>query len=206
MQNDPRRFNKTFSEESPHRYLVDYSKALSEAVQKVDPVALDAACQLLLKTRLEGGRIFVAGNGGSAAISEHLSCDWQKGVHLAGQNCLKVECLTSNTSLLTAIANDYGYDKSFAFQLELAEVSKLDVVVLISSSGNSENVVQALKYAKEQGAQVIGLSGFSGGRLKTESDISLYVPFDNYGVVEDAHQSLMHVLAQFHDLTFRKRK
>ena len=143
----------------------------------------------MLKTRTEGGRIFAAGNGGSAAISEHLSCDWQKGVHVAGKACLKVHCLTSNTSLFTAIANDYGYDKSFAFQLELAELEKRDVVLLISSSGNSENVVQAMRFAKEKGCKVIGMSGFSGGKLKAESDISLHVPFDNYGLVEDGHRA-----------------
>lgn len=205
MQKDPRFMNKTFAQESARSYLSDYAANLHEMLKKVSPEALDAACQLLLKTRLEGGRIFAAGNGGSAAISEHLSCDWQKGVHVPGHNCLQVHCLTSNTALLTAISNDYGYDKSFAFQLELVKAGPKDVVLLISSSGNSENVVQALRYAKEQGAKVIGLSGFSGGKLHAESDISLHVPFENYGLVEDAHQVLMHVLAQYHDLTFRKR-
>lgn len=205
MQKDPRFLNKTFSQESVKTYLSDYSARLNETLKVIPEKDLDAACQILMKTRLEGGRIFAAGNGGSAAISEHLSCDWQKGVHIAGQNCLKIHCLTSNTSLLTAIANDYGYDKSFAFQLELAEPEPKDTVLLISSSGNSENIVQALRFAKSKGCKVIGLSGFSGGKLKAESDISLHVPFDNYGLVEDAHQVLMHVLAQFHDLTYRKR-
>jgi phosphoheptose isomerase len=205
MQKDPRFLNKTFAQESIRSYLSDYSRALSKTLESVAPESLDAACQILMRTRVEGGRIFAAGNGGSAAIAEHLSCDWQKGVHVAGQSCLKIHCLTSNTALLTAISNDYGYDKSFAFQLELAELEKRDTVLLISSSGNSENIVQALRFAKERGCKVIGLSGFSGGKLKAESDISLHVPFDNYGVVEDAHQILMHVLAQYHDLTFRKR-
>ncbi|MGE4132094.1 MAG: SIS domain-containing protein [Bdellovibrionales bacterium] len=205
MQKDPRFLNKTFSQESIKSYLTDYASSLNEALQHVPSEAIDAACQMLMQARLEGGRIFVAGNGGSAAISEHLSCDWQKGVHVHGQGNMKVHCLTSNSALLTAISNDYGYDKSFAFQLELADLEKRDLVLLISSSGNSENIMQALRFAKEKGCKVIGLSGFSGGKLNKESDVSLHIPFENYGLVEDAHQVIMHVLAQFHDLSFRKR-
>ena len=204
MQKDPRFLNKTFNQESIRDYLSDYAVTLQECLKSVSPVALDAASHLLLKTRAAGGRIFVAGNGGSAAISEHLSCDWQKGVHVPGHSCLKVHSLTSNTSLLTAIANDYGYDQAFAFQLELAELTPDDVVVLISSSGNSENIVKAAAYAQTHHCPIIGLSGFSGGKLKTMATIALHVPFENYGLVEDAHQALMHVLAQYHDLMYRK--
>ncbi len=202
---DPRFLNKTFSDESVSSYLNDYGKMLSQVLEHIDAKALDAASQLLLKVRQTGGRVFAAGNGGSAAISEHLSCDWQKGVHVHGQNPLKVQCLTSNSALLTAIANDYGYDKSFAFQLELAALTPEDCVLLISSSGNSKNIIEAAKYARSKGTKVIGMSGFGGGKLKELADISLFVPFENYGLVEDAHQVLMHVLAQFHDISFRKR-
>jgi phosphoheptose isomerase len=111
--------------------------------------------------------------------------------------------LTSNTALLTAIANDFNYSQTFSFQLELANLTADDVVLLISSSGNSENVIQAAEFAKAKGVKVIGLTGFSGGKLKTTADISLHIDCDNYGVVEDCHQSIMHVLAQFHDLQTR---
>src|SRR5205807_2169508 len=107
--------------------------------------------QLLLKTRSAGARIFVAGNGGSAAISDHLCCDWQKGVHVADHAGLHVHSLVSSTGLLTAIANDFGYDKSFSFQLELAGLKPEDIVVLISSSGNSPNIVAAAELAKSRG-------------------------------------------------------
>lgn len=204
QKQDPRFLNKTFSDSTAAGYLKDYADTLSKVLMHVDSKQLDAASQLLVKTRLNGGRIFAAGNGGSAAISEHLSCDWQKGVHVHGQNPLQVQCLTSNSALLTAIANDYGYDKSFAFQLELANLSANDCVLLISSSGNSKNIIEAAQYAQTKGSKVIGMSGFGGGKLKTMADISLFVPFENYGLVEDAHQVIMHVLAQFHDITFRK--
>ncbi len=205
MLKDPRFLNKTFAQESVHQYLSDYAATLQECLKSLAPKALDAAFQLLLKTRTGGGRVFVAGNGGSAAISEHLSCDWQKGVHITGQSCLKVHCLTSNTALLTAIANDYGYDQVFSFQLELAELKAEDLVVLISSSGNSENIVKAATLAQKRQCQIIGLSGFSGGKLASLATVSLHVPFENYGVVEDAHQVIMHVLAQYLDLIVRQR-
>ena len=204
MQKDPRFLNRTFNQDSIRGYLSDYAVTLQDALGSVPQQALDAASQLLLKTRQIGGRVFAAGNGGSAAISEHLSCDWQKGVHLPGHNCLKVQCLTSNTSLLTAIANDFGYDKSFSFQLELADLRPEDILVLISSSGNSQNIINAATYAQSKKCKIIGLSGFSGGQLKTLADVSLHVPYENYGLVEDAHQVMMHVLAQYHDLMYRK--
>jgi len=200
---DPRFKNKTFNHESIRHYLTDYSTQLSECLATVSQENLQAAASLMQKTRSTGGRVFVAGNGGSAAISEHLSCDWQKGVHLDGKKNLKVQCLTSNTSLLTAIANDYGYSESFSYQLELADLTPNDIVLLISSSGNSENISRAATLAKEKGCQIIGLTGFSGGKLKDLADVALHIPFSNYGLVEDAHQVLMHVLAQYHDIQNR---
>lgn len=205
MQKDPRYRNQTFNQETIRTYLTDYAVTLRDCLGSIPQESLDAASHLLLKTRESGGRVFAAGNGGSAAISEHLGCDWQKGVHLPGHLSLKVNCLTSNTALLTAISNDFGYDQSFSFQLELADLKPDDLMVLISSSGNSENIVKAATYAKDKSCKVIGLSGFSGGKLKDLADVSLHVPYDNYGLVEDAHQVVMHVLAQFHDLTYRKR-
>jgi len=202
---DPRRLNQTFNPETVRTYFLDYIDSLHKCLAAISPDSLEKACQLLLKTRENGGRIFAAGNGGSAAISEHLSCDWQKGVHIAQHKCLKVHCLTSNSSLLTAISNDFGYDKSFAFQLEMADLESRDVLLLISSSGNSENIIRAAQLAKEKGAQIIGLSGFKGGRLNEIADVSIYAPFENYGLVEDAHQVVMHVLAQYHDLIYKKR-
>lgn len=105
--------------------------------------------QLLVDIRKSGGRIFSAGNGGSAAISEHLGCDWHKGVHKMGCQGLQVHNLTANSSLLTAVANDFGFDRAFSYQLELAGLTSKDAVVLISSSGNSANVVEAANVCSE---------------------------------------------------------
>lgn len=206
MQNDPRYKNKAFNSESPRAYLHDYARAVQEGLNAVDGAALDAASQLLQQTRQSGGRVFAAGNGGSAAISDHLHCDWTKGIHVHGKPALQVQALTNNTALMTAISNDFSYAEAFSFQLELADLTSKDVVVLISSSGKSENILKAAKLAKSKGAKVLALTGFTGGELKNLADVSLHVPVENYGVVEDAHQSLMHVLAQFHDLKTRGAK
>jgi D-sedoheptulose 7-phosphate isomerase len=107
--------------------------------------------------------------------------------------------LSSNLPLISAVANDIGYEDTIVFQLcRLAKQG--DIVILISSSGNSPNILKAAKWAVDYGVLVIGMTGFSGGKLKELSDISLHVPIKNYGVVEDCHQSLMHIIAQFiHD-------
>ena len=113
--------------------------------------------------------------------------------------------LVSNVSVLTAIANDMGYEQTFRFQLEMGLASKDDVLILISSSGNSPNIIEAAKYAIEHEMILIGMSGFDGGRLKEMATISLHVPVSNYGVVEDCHQALMHCLAQVHYLQVRQK-
>jgi D-sedoheptulose 7-phosphate isomerase len=204
MLKDPRFRNNTFNPESLRAYLSAYTAKLHECLGTIAQKDIDAASQMLRDVRARAGRIFVAGNGGSAAISEHLSCDFEKGTHLPGQSALQVQCLTSNTALLTAIANDFSYDDVFAYQLELAGVSAKDLLLLISSSGNSANVVKAAEFARSKGCKVLGFTGFSGGKLNTMSDVSLHIPFENYGVVEDAHQVLMHCLAQFHDIKMRE--
>ena len=104
--------------------------------------------------------------------------------------------LTTDTSFLTAYANDFGFEKVFATQLAMV-ARPGDVLIAISSSGNSENILQAVAEARSNGLATVGLSGFSGGRLKDSVDVSLHVDVANYGVVEDVHQMIMHVIAQF---------
>lgn len=181
---------------SASAYFSAYRNSLQDALATVDPRAIDAACELLLAVRTQGGTVFVAGNGGSAAIADHLCCDWMKGSSTTSGIPLKVVSLVSNVPLLTAYANDTSYERALAAQLEIL-ARPGDLVVLISSSGKSPNILQVADAAKERGIRTIGLTGFSGGGLRDRVDVSLHVTFDDYGVVEDAHQTLMHVLAQF---------
>jgi D-sedoheptulose 7-phosphate isomerase len=139
-------------------------------------------------------RVFVGGNGGSSAIADHLACDFEKGARRPTVN------LSSRPALLSAIANDYGYEFTLSWQLAAAKVDAFDLVILISSSGNSPNILEAASYAKSQGAKILGLTGFDGGYLKKVSDVSLHVNVNNYGIVEDVHQAIMHILAQWHHI------
>lgn len=197
---DPRRKNRTFSAKAAKAYLLEYVESLACALEAIPADSLDAAVDLLESAMREGRRIYVCGNGGSAAIADHLCCDWTKGSKVAGIDALRTHSLASNAALFTAVANDFGYERSFSAQVEFFGQSG-DVLAAISSSGNSPNVIGAVEAAKAKGMRVLGFSGFEGGALARLSDISLHVPFANYGLVEDGHQIMMHVLSQF--LTLR---
>jgi D-sedoheptulose 7-phosphate isomerase len=198
MQKDTRKNNLYFGAKSIFRYLQEYTGAIAYGLNKVDQHQLEKAKDLLCLTQSRDGRIFVGGNGGSAAISDHLACDFGKGTMTEKKGCLKTSSLVGGISLLTAIGNDLGYEKTLSFQLELARAEAKDLLILISSSGNSKNILLACEYALKKGMDVIGFTGFSGGELKDMCTCSLHIPVQNYGVVEDCHQALMHVLAQFH--------
>lgn len=185
MQTNPSSRNKYFNRNDISTYLTEYSTALIEATSCLD---LSRAKNAISTNK---GRLFVGGNGGSAAISDHLTCDFEKGANI------HTHSLVGRTALITAIANDMGYDQTLLFQLSQAKLTDQDIVLLISSSGNSPNIVKAAAYARQIGAMVIGLTGFEGGSLRDLSDISVHVAVNNYGVIEDAHQMVMHVLAQF---------
>lgn len=184
--------NEIFKASSISDYLFNYSSELNKALSGLDSRAIAAAFSRIQETAKAGGTIYVAGNGGSAAISEHLMCDFMKG------SGLKVISLVSNLSLLTAIANDYEYAEIFSQKLRMLGACSRDCLLLISSSGNSPNVLRAAEFAKAQSIPVIGLSGFTGGKLRLQSDVSLHINAHNYGVIEDAHHAIMHVLAQWH--------
>ena len=199
MNQDPRNLNKTFSVDSIQSYLKDYVTNLQQVLAKVDAGQFEKVLAKLTEVTAAGKKIYVCGNGGSSAIADHLCCDWSKGTHFQGLPTLKTESLTANTALFTACANDFGYEKSFSTQVEMFG-GRGDVLLAISSSGNSPNILSAVSAAREKGMTSIGMCGFSGGKLKTSADLCLHIAFDNYGLVEDAHQILMHVLAQYFTL------
>ena len=149
--------------------------------------------QDILKTLKESAKniqkIFVAGNGGSAALAIHYVCDFSKGANKdwdTNTNRYKAICLSDNVGYMTAIANDTSYNEIFKQQL-VNLATKNDILVLISSSGNSPNIIKAAEYAKEAGLIVVGITGFDGGKLKKLCDYSAHVNFDSYEVCEDIH-------------------
>jgi len=177
-------------------YLGSYRDALIEAWQSVDVHAASRAAKLL-ETAVVGGRtVFSCGNGGSAAIANHLLCDFIKGVQTDTALRPRVISLASHLELITAIANDIAYDEIFVYQLRTMATAD-DVLLTISSSGDSENIVRAIEWAHAHRVSSIALTGFDGGRSARLADVNLHVRAENYGIVEDVHQSLMHSLAQY---------
>ncbi len=186
----------THANYSLNEYVDAYASRLRQALQSVDPHQLDAACKVLRIAAEQRKYVFVCGNGGSAAISDHLCCDHLKGVATNTHLRPRLIALTGSTATITAIANDMSYDEIFSYQLKSLG-SADDVLIVISSSGNSPNVVQAICVAKDLGLKTIGMTGFSGGKVRALVDCSLHVDIGNYGIVEDTHQAVMHVLAQY---------
>ena len=173
-----------------------YFDQLSAAGHSVNGGAMNEAAEILGAAYERRACIFVCGNGGSAAIANHLVCDHLKGVQTDTETRPRVISLASSIETITAVANDISYDDIFIYQLRtLAEPG--DVLVTISSSGDSENVVRVAAWARDNDCPVIAMTGFGGGRSAKLASVNLHVDSDNYGVVEDTHQSLMHILAQY---------
>ena len=196
LPEDPRRLNCRFDLENIEAHVKAYADALSRALFSVDWRQLDLVIAAIEDARVRQARLWVAGNGGSAAIADHLLCDWVKGTFTPPQSPIHVHSLVSNTALLTACANDFGYEVSFSRQIEM-QARPGDIVICISSSGNSANILAALRQASSMGLKTIALTGFSGGEAVKLADISLHVAVHNYGIVEDCHQILMHNIAQY---------
>jgi len=161
-------------------FVADYVRLVATGLTSVRSSEIDRAAAALKQAIRDDRLIFACGNGGSAAIANHLTNDCSKGIATDTTLRPRVVSLSATLELITAIANDIDYAEIFAFQLRNS-ARPGDVLITISSSGDSENIV----------------SGFSGGRSATTADISLHVAAENYGVVEDAHQALMHILAQY---------
>ena len=159
----------------------------------MDQDAINKAMNLLEITREKGSNVYVFGNGGSAATASHMENDFNKGISEKLGKKYRFQCINANMATIMAIANDNGYDRVFVQQLE-NRLKPEDVIVAISGSGNSENVVKAVEYAKRQGCKVIGMTGYEGGKLKRLSDVSLHVPLDNMQITEDIHIIFNHMM------------
>lgn len=183
--------------ERPRDYAKNYLKYLSTVLEKMDSVAIESFIDALIDCRKNNRQIFFIGNGGSAATASHFSNDIGIGTRTKKMP-FKTLSLTDNVAILTALGNDEGYHKIFTKQLELY-LNPMDLVVAISASGNSPNLIDAIEFAKAKGAKIVGLSGFDGGKLKSLSDISIHVetPKGEYGPVEDAHMVIDHLIGTY---------
>jgi phosphoheptose isomerase len=177
-------------------YFGAYADETLRAANSIEPAAFDRAAEILLEAYTRGAGVFSCGNGGSAAIANHLQCDHVKGVRTATDLSPRVMSLSTNVELLTAIANDIGYEDVFTYQLQ-SQSRPDDVLIAVSSSGRSPNIVRALTWARDHGLRTIALTGFGGGDAKEVAEVAIHVDATNYGIVEDLHQAIMHSLAQY---------
>jgi D-sedoheptulose 7-phosphate isomerase len=177
-------------------FCAAYFETVSAAMAGVDTLAVERAAGFLTRLFSADRTLYVCGNGGSAAIANHLLCDFAKGIQTGTVLRPKVVSLSSHVELITAIGNDLDFADIFAFQLRTA-AREGDALMTISASGNSENIVRAMQWAVQNKVQTLALTGFGGGRSAKLANYHIHVPAANYGVAEDVHQSVMHILAQF---------
>ena len=173
--------------------IKNYLETEISIIKGLDQNAINDAMNLLEQTRERGAEVYVFGNGGSASTASHMENDFNKGVSEKLDKKYRFHCINANMATIMAIANDNGYERVFEQQLE-NKLNKDDVIVAISGSGKSENVLRAVRYAKSIGCMIIGMTGYDGGELKKLSDISLHVPLDNMQITEDIHLILNHVM------------
>ena len=179
---------------------MDFKKAIEEyyereiaTIKRFNLDEINEAMNAILKTYEEGGTIYVCGNGGSASTASHMQNDFNKGISEYVEKKFNFYCLNDNVATMMAVANDIGYEEIFRFQLKNKITSK-DLFVGISGSGNSKNVVNAAEYAKEQGAKVVGITGYTGGKLKEMADYKMHVDEMDMQIDEDLHMTFDHMM------------
>lgn len=179
---------------------MDYTSAIKQYIDNEISVlnSLDAdrisdVMNLLVETMENGKMIYIFGNGGSAATASHFQNDFNKGISEHTEKKFRFQCLNDNVATMLAVANDIGYEEIFRFQLQ-GRIQPGDIVIAISGSGNSTNVLNAVQYAKSQGNKVVGVYGFGGGKLKGLSDYHLEAKTTSMQLTEDIHMIFDHMM------------
>jgi D-sedoheptulose 7-phosphate isomerase len=172
-----------------------YFSRVSETLNRLDIQAVEDFVELLLHAHKNEKTIYIFGNGGSAATASHVTGDFLKGISYGLDKRFRVICLSDNIPGLTAISNDLGYDEIFVEQLK-AFLRKDDLVIGISGSGNSANIVKAMEYAGRNGARTIAMCGYKGGRIRELADLVIHVPVNDMEITEDIHILIFHAVKQ----------
>jgi D-sedoheptulose 7-phosphate isomerase len=173
--------------------ISEYFEELKQTIDKIDREQINTVINKLLEVRERRGMIYIFGNGGSASTASHFVNDFNKGVSEDLENRFKFICLNDNVSTVLAVANDTSYDEVFKFQLK-NYLEDGDIVIGISGSGNSKNIVNAIEYAKSRNIETIGLVGYNGGILKEIADYIIHIPINDMQKVEDLHMVLDHLM------------
>ncbi len=186
-----------FYTSDPVAFAKEYIQYLNTVLENIDPVEIGVFIKTLLNARAKGVTIFFVGNGGSAATASHFANDLAIGTNDYDKP-FRVISLADNVPVLTALGNDFGYDEIFVRQLRV-HAKKGDVLVGISASGNSQNLVSAFEYAKSAGIKTVALTAFDGGKMKVIADEGVHVPTEpkEYGPAEDAHMVLDHLVGAY---------
>ena len=169
-----------------------YSAELIDAIHKLDPSEFGKAVEILLNAWKQDRQVFVTGNGGSAGSANHFVCDFGKNAVNHGKRRFRIHSLCDNPEVITALGNDISFEDIFSFQLENV-VREGDVLLVISASGNSPDLVKACKMAKMHKASIIALSGFGGGKICDGADASLVTDLTSYERIEDIHMMILHM-------------
>lgn len=173
--------------------ITEYIELEREVLSKLDVDALNEAMQLIEEAYRNRKKVYIFGNGGSSATASHYQNDFNKGLSETLETKFEFVCLNNDTATLMAIANDMGFEEVFRYQLQ-GRIREGDLVIALSGSGNSANIMNAVRYAKERGNKVIGLTGIKGGKLMEEADVSLHVPVNSMQVTEDVHMIFDHLM------------
>lgn len=170
-----------------------YYEKLKATIDMIDRNSINDAMNAITKARDEKHFIYIMGNGGSASTASHFTGDFNKGLSLNRDKRFRFVCLNDNPASVLALANDVSYESIFVEQLKNF-LDDGDLVIAISGSGNSKNVINAVEFAKQRGNTVIGLTGYNGGKLKPLSDISLHIPVEDMQITEDLHMVFDHLM------------
>ena len=175
--------------------IVGYTERLTEQIKKVDVETVNKIIALLLDARDSDKQVFIMGNGGSGASASHIVGDFNKGLSLGKERAKRWRwfSLIDNLPTVLSLANDVDYSDIFVEQLKNF-LNEGDIVIALSGSGNSENVLKAVRYAKECGNTTIGMTAFDGGALKNEADVSVHFDINDMQIAEDLHMMLLHLI------------
>ena len=180
-------------------FIADYLTRLKLILDNIDSDVISDIVDILDQTIVNKSRIYIIGNGGSSATASHMANDLGVGLKVRNIVNFNVVSLADNSPVITAIANDIGYENIFFMQMK-GLINPNDIVIAISCSGDSPNIIKAADYAQDLGCKIIGITGFNGGYLKSISDLSFHVdtPKNEYGLVEDVHMILDHIIYSYY--------
>ena len=170
-----------------------YRAELIDAIRAIDETEFQKAIDVLLDVYRRDRQVFIAGNGGSAGTANHFVCDFGKNAVQGGRRRFRIHSVCDNVEAITALGNDIAFDQIFRFQLE-NQMRPGDALIVVSASGNSPDLVEACRYARSIGCQIIALSGFGGGRICDGAAAALSTPMRSYERIEDLHLILLHMI------------